>query len=360
MDMKDNMNHVATGNEKQRLEAAYKGRKVFHGELHDHSNSGGTSDGHCTLDVWKKEMAELKMDFAAILDHRQVRHMYLPEWDDTLFICGTEPGTSITDSHASKKSLHYNMLFPNSAALEKVLAAFPEYNFEGGPEGHFKYPPFTRERFGELMDAVRDNGGFFVIPHPRQIMETEDVMDFWYRDHSGIEVFYMDLDDKASLDNYPIWEELLQRGKKVWVCAGGDKHEHPKTGALTTIYAEEQRGSAYIPHLRCGDFTSGNAGIRMVLGDTLMGGETPFVKDEKLLLSVGDFHESVAFAGHEYSMVLLDDKGVVFKSAVSPDAMQYFAFPVSETARWLRAEIFDETRKLRIAMGNPIWNSRLP
>jgi hypothetical protein len=37
--------------------------------------------------------------------------------------------------------------------------------------------------------------------------------------------------------------------------------------------------------------------------------------------------------------------------------MQYFAFPVSETARWMRAEIFDETRKLRIAMGNPIWNS---
>ena len=98
----------------------------------------------------------------------------------------------------------------------------------------------------------------------------------------------------------------------------------------------------------------------MVLGNTLMGGETPFVKDEKLLLAIGDFHESVCFAGHEYSMVLLDDKGVVFKSAVSPDAMQYFSFPVSETARWLRAEIFDETRKLRIAMGNPIWNSLLP
>ena len=54
------MDYLATENEKQRLEAAYKGRKAFHGELHDHSNSGGTSDGHCTLDVWKKEMAELK------------------------------------------------------------------------------------------------------------------------------------------------------------------------------------------------------------------------------------------------------------------------------------------------------------
>ncbi|MBR4672914.1 MAG: hypothetical protein IKP00_00465 [Victivallales bacterium] len=352
------MDYFATENDKQRLEDAYKGRKVFHGELHDHSDSGGTSDGACTLDVWKKEMAELKMDFAAILDHRQVRHMYLPEWDDTLFICGTEPGTTITDSHASKKNLHYNMLFPNSASLEKVLAAFPEYDFGGAPEGHFKYPTFTRERFGELMDAVRDNGGFFVIPHPRQIMVTEDVMDFWYRDYTGIEVFYEDLDAQASMDNYPLWEELLQRGKKVWVCAGGDKHKHPGTGALTTIYAEEQLGAAYIPHLRCGDFTSGNAGIRMLLGDTLMGGERPFSKDEKLLLAVGDFHESVRFADHEYSMVLLDDKGVVFKSEVSPDIMQYFSFPVSETARWMRAEILDETRKLRIAIGNPIWTEQ--
>ena len=354
------MEHFASENERQLLEAAYRGRKVFHGELHDHSNSGGTSDGKCTLDVWKKEMAELKMDFAAILDHRQVRHMYLPEWDDTLFISGTEPGTVITDSHASQKELHYNMLFSNSAELEKVLAAFPEYHFEGAPEGHFQYPAFTRQRFGELMDAVRENGGFFVIPHPRQIMVTDDVMDFWFRDHSGIEVFYIDLDHQASLDNYPLWEELLQRGKKVWACAGGDKHAHPRTGALTTIYAEEKRGSAYIPHLRCGDFTSGNAGIRMVLGDTLMGGERPFNKDEKLLLSIGDFHESVCIPGHEYMMALLDDKGVVFKAEVSPDAMRYFSFPVSETARWMRAEIFDETRKLRIAIGNPIWNTLHP
>ena len=351
------MDCFAAENEKQRLEAAYQGRKVFHGELHDHSNSGGTSDGACTLDVWKKEMAELKMDFAAILDHRQVRHMYLPEWDDTLFICGTEPGTSITNSHATKKNLHYNMLFSNSAELEKVLAAFPEYNFGGAPEGHFQYPTFTRERFGELMDAVRDNGGFFVIPHPRQIMVTEDVMDFWYRDYTGIEVFYEDLDAQASMDNYPLWEELLQLGKKVWVCAGGDKHKHPGTGALTTIYAEERRGAAYIPHLRCGDFTCGNAGIRMLLGEVLMGGEAPFRKDENLLLAVGDFHESVRVAEHEYSVALLDDKGVVFKSKVSPDAIQYFSFPVSDTARWMRAEICDETRKLRIAIGNPIWNS---
>lgn len=350
------MNHKAAENEIRRLEDAYRGRSVYHGELHDHSNSSGTSDGKCTLDVWKKEMTELKMDFAAILDHRQVRHMYQPEWDEKFFICGTEPGTMITDSHADQGSLHYNMLFPGPAALEKLLADFPEFQFEGTREGHFQYPSFTRERFGKLMDAVRSLGGFFVLPHPRQIMVTRDVMDFWYRDHTGIEVFYRSFDDPATAENYPVWTELLQRGKVVWVCAGGDKHNHPGTGALTTIYAEERRGNAYLPHLRCGDFTCGSVGIRMLLGDTRTGGETTFRKDEKLILSVGDLHESVCIAGHTYSVLLLDDKGVVFESPVAPGETAYFSLPVSEKARWMRAEVFDQTRGLRIAIGNPIWN----
>lgn len=348
----------AKNDEKLRLEAAYKGRKVFQGELHDHSASGGTSDGKCPLDVWKKEMAEQKMDFAAILDHRQVRHMYLPEWDNSLFICGSEPGTSITDSHASQKYLHYNMLFPTPKGLEEVLAAFPEYQFEGGQEGHFGYPSFTRERFGELMDAVRARSGFFVIPHPRQIMITDDILDFWYRDYSGIEVFYISLDHPATAENYPVWEQLLQHGKKVWACAGGDKHAHPGTGALTTIYAKKHNGAAYFPYLRTGDFTCGSVGIRMLLGDTLMGGECTFQRGDRLIVAVGDFHDSVYFPDHAYRLSVLDDQGEVFSSAVSPTEKSCFSLPAYKKMRWLRAEVFDETRGLRIAIGNPIWNNR--
>ena len=64
-------------------------------------------------------------------------------------------------------------------------------------------------------------------------MELKGDMDFRYRDHSGIEVFCMDLDNPASKDNDPVREEPLQRGKKVWVCDDGGKHCHPVTGALT-------------------------------------------------------------------------------------------------------------------------------
>ena len=113
--------------------------EFFIGDLHNHAETGGTSDGKRSLEHWKGALEALRMDFAAILDHRQVRHMYLPEWEDGLFICGTEPGTRILDSKAEVKGIHYNMIVPNPKALEDLLTEFPEYEFEGGSEGHFKY-----------------------------------------------------------------------------------------------------------------------------------------------------------------------------------------------------------------------------
>ena len=165
----------------------YEGCSVYHGELHDHSNSGGTSDGKRTLGEWTEQLESLQMDFAAILDHRQVRHMYLPEWKDGLFIAGTEPGTHIVDSKASVNAMHYNILLPERDRLAELLDEFPEYEFSGGIEGHFVYPTFTRERFGELIDAIKARGGMFVHPHPTLIMQSEDPCDYWFRDETAVD-----------------------------------------------------------------------------------------------------------------------------------------------------------------------------
>lgn len=346
------------------IETAYRGRKILHGELHDHSASGGTSDGKCPLDIWKNEMSILKMDFAAILDHRQVRHMYLPEWDNNLFISGSEPGTSISDSHAEKPWLHYNMLVPQAEDLIKVLNDFPEYEFTGGQEGHFVYPQFTTERFGMLMDAVRAYGGFFVIPHPKQIMASDNAEDYYFRDKTGIEVIYMDYDSNETAMNYKLWTDLLRLGKKVWACAGGDKHNHPGTGALTSIYARDNYCPNLLEFLREGDFTCGSVGIRMLLNDTRMGGECHFTKD-KLYITAGDFHPSAIHDGHKYSLTVLNDNGVVFKSDVSPDKMNGFEIITDPSSKFYRVEVWDEThvnefhpQGCRIAIGNPIWNSK--
>ena len=65
---------MVTEIDKSTLESLYKGCHVYHGELHDHSNSGGTSDGHVPLEMWPEKMKKLNMDFAAILDQMNGRH----------------------------------------------------------------------------------------------------------------------------------------------------------------------------------------------------------------------------------------------------------------------------------------------
>ena len=59
----------ATQKEISQLEALYAGRVAFHGELHDHADTGGTSDGGKDLRHWRGALDALKMDFASILDH---------------------------------------------------------------------------------------------------------------------------------------------------------------------------------------------------------------------------------------------------------------------------------------------------
>ena len=340
--------------EKNRLLGLYENRRPFHGEMHDHSASGGTSDGKCPFAEWPEKMKALKMDFAAILDHRQVRHMYLPEWEDGLFIPGTEPGTAISDSTAPNAHMHYNILLPDRDLLEGLLNEFPEYEFTGGVEGHFIYPEFTRERFGQLIDAVMARGGFFVHPHPKQVMISDNPLDYWFRDETGIEVFYMDMDSEHTKANYPLWLSLLAAGKRIFACAGGDKHAQPGVGALTTIYSEALASASILPHLRAGDFTCGPVGIRMCVGDTKTGGQCAF-EGKKLTVCVSDFHESVKFENHSYRLDILTDEGVICSAPVSCREENFVSIDAPDCA-FLRAEVFDETRGLRIAVGNPIWN----
>ena len=345
---------MITENEIKKLESLYAGCKAYHGEMHDHSASGGTSDGKYPLSVWVEELQQLKMDFAAILDHRQVRHMYLPEWKDGLFLGGSEPGTIISDSKAEKKEIHYNMLFTGPAPLEELLAEFPEFEFEGGPEGHFRYPFFTRERFCQIIDAVKAKGGFFVHPHPKQVMVCDDPLEYWFQDETGMEVFYNSMTSEYTAEKYVLWTDLLALGKRIWVCAGGDKHNHADDKALTTIYAEEKSNAAYLSHLRVGDFTCGSVGIRMCIGDTRTGGKCAFA-GEKLLVAVGDYHESVKEPSHTYRLDILSDKGVVYSADISCEDTFYCAVE-TENCAFYRAEVWDTTTGVRIAIGNPIWN----
>lgn len=352
----------ATQEEILQLNQLYEGRIPFHGELHDHSDTGGTSDGLRPLSHWRASMEALKMDFAAILDHKQVRHMYEPEWEDGLFLCGTEPEATILDSQATVKETHYNMLLETPELLQELLAEFPEYEFTGGREGHFVYPGFTRERFGRLIDAVRAKGGLFVIPHPKQWMKSEHPIDYWYRDWTGLEVIYKDYRDirpgKAyTAQNYELWTTLLAMGKRVWACAGGDWHSVCCDKALTTVYAARRTNAAMLGVLRVGDFTCGGVGVRMCIGNTVTGSQCD-LENKRLVVCVSDFHPSLYIKGHTYRVDILDDQGVVAGREISYAEAAQPVYLAIDTAKsdFYRAEVFDVTSGYRIAIGNPIWH----
>lgn len=337
------------------LESLYEGRNVYHGELHNHADTGGTSDGKRSLEHWKGAMEALKLDFAAILDHKQVRHMYLPEWEDGLFIGGTEPGTVITDSSATKKDMHYNMIFERPDPLMELLENFPEFEFTGGPEGHFVYPQFTTERFCELIDAVMARGGFFVHPHPKLIMQSENPLDYFFREFTGLEVFYKSMNSAHTAKNYELWTSLLGMGKKLYATAGCDNHACCYDTALTTIYSEEKTNKAFINYLRHGDFVCGSVGIKMCIGDNKMGSCCDF-SGQRLIIGVGDFHRSVFVPERKYRIDIITDSGIVESVNIKCTKPTYLSLDADPSARFYRVEIVDVKNDLRICIGNPIFN----
>ncbi len=344
----------ATEKDIQHIEKLYEGRKAYHGDFHNHASTGGTSDGHRTLEHWKGALEALEMDFASILDHKQVRHMFLPEWDDTIFIGGTEPGTIIRDTECEFNQMHYNMVFAKPEPLMELLSEFPEFEYTGGPEGHFTYVGVTRQRMIDIIHSVKKHGGFWVHPHPKDVMKSENPLDYWFEDETGMEIFYMDMRNEVSKENYKLWCELLALGKRVWATAGEDGHGCCRDTALTTIYSEERKSESWLSHVKKGDLTCGGLGIRMCIGDTLTGGKCSF-DGGRLVVSVGDFHKSIRNPEHTYRFDIYDDKGVVFSDKISCEETSYFAIDIKPDAKFYRAEVTDENQDLLIAVGNPIW-----
>ena len=357
-----------TSSDVSTLDALYAGREAYHGELHDHANTGGSSDGGKELSVWLETMDELNMDFAAILDHRQALHMDLPEWDDTYFLGGSEASCVITDRPSDANNYHYDMVFADKETFERVLYEIEEFDYKeytaadnGGKwvgEMHFKYPNFTAERFNELITKVKEEGGYFSLAHPGQSNATQNGLDMYYQDYVGFMVFYgfgnKTCDNSDTQNNYGLWLDMLAAGKRVWAAAGNDAHFMPQAKALSTIYSEADKAQNYLDHMRTGDYVAGFAGIRMAVGNTVMGSTGTF-ENQRLVFSVGDFYESMKT--HNFTVSLMDDVGTVFTEEISGNELKTFAIDADKNAKFYRVEVYDQTDKCLVALGNPIWNS---
>ena len=375
------------------LTTLYANRNLKQGDIHAHANNGGASDGTVSLSDWKTKMIELDMDFAASLDHRETDHIRLNDWDKDKFIYGTELGAGIHDSatkvNGQDLGIHYNMMFSKEEDFVNLLTktefsddfdysatarSYAPYN-----GGHIKEAGFdTTAELKRFIQAVQAYNGFYVLAHPMNSPSyiTADNWTTYLKpyavDGMGIEVMYDALTGSQCKKGYELWKAMLNDGYKVYATAGTDTHKNLETQhpsgpweALTSIYATKENGEnywseAYLRYLINGNFTAGSVGIQMCVGDTQMGGTGSFL-GKYLEVGVGALHKSVYNPDHKYRVEIWSNEGLVytqeFDATTDESQMTYLRMKADADSQYYRVEIFDSTTNLRIALGNPIWNS---
>lgn len=360
--------YTATEADVAMLENLYKDRTPFHGDLHNHSNSGGRSDGKVELRIWPMVVMDPKeMDFAVIADHKQSSHMRLEEWDPTRFIGGTELATTILDEHLDQGSMHYNVIFNDPDVLDSFFKSNPEYKF--GPDDKwpgqdtFIYAKFEQKRFREIVAQIYEMGGFFTNVHPNypKYVKSDDPLDYWYGDYTGYEVMTggnnsYNLSNQYNKAAYDTWVAMLNLDKIVFATFGSDNHRYSDVNAFSTIYANEKLNTNLLEYVRKGDFTAGPVGVRMAMGDVTTGGQTDFT-GKRLVICVDEFHPQAIKKDHQYRIDVYNEEGLVFSQEFDSKEAAYFAIDAAD-CKYYRADIYDVTEGYIFAVGNPIWNKK--
>ena len=340
------------------LDAYYEGCKAYYGDQHVHSNSGGTSDGRTLLADWVPEMDKLGLDFAIIVDHRQMRGYFLPEWDEERMVMGTEPGASLKDPSGAqciRPSFHYNMVFPHKYALAMVLANFPEFEFHGDElTGKFKYPSYTKERLVELGQYLRSIGGMLVHAHPRSLMGSDDPLDYYFGEHSYLEVIVGGCASHSSFKSYDTWCEILALGKHMFASGGSDTHRAVSAGCPSTFYTKRRFHTDFIERMYAGDYAVGGIGVKMMIDGHPMGSELAYKDGMKLTLRVNDYFPHTIRDNCAYELQVITDKGVAYSSRFSGKEPQAVSLEVQKR-NFYRVIVKNLTAGTRVCVSNPIW-----
>ena len=347
--------HEAVEADFSALEKLYAGKQCFHGDFHCHSNSGGTSDGQTPIENYVEGMKKLHMDFAAIVDHRQMRHFFLPVWDEQYMICGTEPTCVLDEPELPQhqRKMDYTMIFPDKEGLAKVLEKFPNFGYTGGTEGTYIYYNHTREELREIGEYIYSIGGLMSHAHPKQLMACKDPLRYYFGDHVAIETIHGFPAGLGTRHNHRLWVSLLNLGKRVKTHGSSDSHGPVSNSGQTTLYCEKHHATDIFNTVRSGNCTAGAVGIQMSIGDVAMGGVATYEEGQTLLVKVQDFHQDRIRENTVYSARVYTDQGLAWVREFDGKALQV-ALPVQKRM-YYRVEIYNETDDHIEALGNPIW-----
>ena len=337
------------------LEKLYAGLQCFHGDFHCHSNSGGTSDGQTPIEEYVEGMKKLQMDFAAIVDHRQMRHFFLPAWDERYMICGTEPTCVLDEPElpVHQRKMDYTMIFPNKEGLAKVLEKFPNFGYTGGIEGNYQYYNHTRPELQEIGEYIYSIGGLMSHAHPKQLMACKDPLRYYFGDHVALETVQGHPAALTTRHNRQLWISLLQLGKRVKTHGSSDSHGPVSCSGQTTVYCAKHHSTDIFNTVRSGNCTAGAVGIQMSIDDAVMGSVTKFREGQTLYVRAQDFHPNRWKENTVYSLRIYTDRGLAWVKEFDGTAMDV-ALPVQKRM-FYRVEVYNETDDHVEALSNPIW-----
>lgn len=343
--------HHPQGNDLSPLDALYAGRNPYYCDFHCHSNSGGTSDGKTPIGEYVSGMKQLGVDCAAIVDHRQMRHFFLPEWNEQYMICGSEPSTWIKGRAGL---LDYTMIFPDKTGLAQVMDAFPEFRFTGGWDGHYEYIGFTHDRFRELGEYVYSIGGLMSYAHPLQLPGSGKPEDYFFSEQIALETVHADINAFYTRQNHALWVDMLNMGMRVRTHGSSDSHGPVSNRGLTTVYAEKHSSMDIFGMVRSGDCAAGGVGIQMSIDDAPMGSVTRYAQEKKLYIRVDDFHRAHWLPNTVYSLNVYTDKGLAYVQEFDGTFPIAVVLPIEKRC-YYRCEIHNESDHLPVAFSNPIW-----
>lgn len=246
-------------------------KKQFKANLHCHSNR---SDGKLSPEALKQAYQERGYQILAITDHEAPKsHAALSE-DGFLLLTGYEAYIR-PDSHCAYNifapEIHLN-LFARDPDNESIVCFNPyycKYISEEEKEslrkvGSQRVREYTVDYINAFIQTARDHGYLVSYNHPVWSMESEERI----LAYEGI--FSMEMVNGSShivnnLEyNGPLYQKLLQAGKRIFVHSSDDNHnkspfEDPKCDSFvgaTVVLADELQYDAVIDAMEAGEMYS--------------------------------------------------------------------------------------------------------
>jgi hypothetical protein len=236
-----------------------------------------------------------------------------------------------------------------------MLANFPEFKFHGDElTGSFGYPKFTTERMKELNTFMRSIGGMLVHAHPKLLLASEDPLDYYFGEHSYIEVIVNGYATHGSYRSYDTWEQILALGKHMFAAGGSDTHTAVTNSCPSTFYTKRRFHKDFVDRMYVGDYAVGGVGVKMMIDGNPMGSQIAYKDGMKLTVRVDDFHRATWRENTAYELQVITDEGVAYASMFNGKEPQALSLEVQKR-KFYRVVINDLTHGYRVCVGNPIW-----